>query len=110
MSERRPTERSGLVLSNPGREVPKNSRKVFAGRSALLLAAAVLSLALAGCTDANTSPGVRGDNGIRRRIWTDPATGCQFHFWESGVGSNYSMALAPRLGPDRLPVCGTGRM
>ena len=83
---------------------------MFAGRSALLLAAAGLSLALAGCTDANTAPGARGDDGIRRSIWTDPATGCQYHFWESGALQTYAMALAPRLGPDRLPVCGTGRM
>ncbi len=49
------------------------------GSLKVVLAASLL-LTAGACTDANTSPGERGNDGIRRHIWTDPATGCQYHF------------------------------
>jgi len=87
----------------------REGRSKWQGWPLKVVLAASLLLTAGACTDANTSPGVKGDDGIRRRIWTDPATGCQYHFWESGSAQYYAMALSPRIAPDRLPVCDTGR-
>lgn len=71
-----------------------------------LVAALVSVSLLGGChPDPNLDRGSSG-GGWDRRIWTDPETGCQYHFWQSGIGSSYVMTLAPRIGRDGKPMCG----
>lgn len=65
-----------------------------------ILAILALSALVAGCDFSGDMT-----NGFRRQIWTDPDTGCQYLVWETGVSSNYALAVAPRIGSDRMPIC-----
>ena len=39
------------------------------------------------------------------RTWSDPATGCIYYFYSSGVGQTYTTAMTIRYNADGTPDC-----